>query len=114
MSETNLLPLIADSICVLAEQKKEGFRELAGMAMLSLVSDARSEPLVCAPNELTGWTDSRFPPAMYDAAVARLQAAMAGEPSAVQTAVSAVLAERLVEAGLAAKMQDENELYLAP
>eukprot|EP01043_Picozoa_sp_COSAG02_P070343 COSAG02_NODE_12416_length_1549_cov_1.113793_1_plen_297_part_10 len=37
--------------------KKGGAAELASMAMLSLVTDSRSEPLICAPNDLTGWTD---------------------------------------------------------
>lgn len=89
--------------------KKGGAAELASMAMLSLVTDSRSEPLVCAPNELTGWTDPRFNNGILAAALLRLQQAMAHEPSAVQKAVNTVLAARLsASTSLADKMSEEE------
>ncbi len=86
--------------------KKGGAAELASMAMLSLVTDSRSQPLVCAPNDLTGWTDPRFNNGMLAAALVRLQNAMGTEPSAVQEAVNAVLMDRLAASTLADKMSE--------
>jgi hypothetical protein len=90
--------------------KKGGAAELASMAMLSLVTDSRSEPLICAPNELTGWTDPRFNNGILAAALVRLQDAMATEPSAVQRAVNAVLVDRLAASTALADKMSEAEL----
>lgn len=78
--------------------------------MLSLVTDSRSEPLVCAPNELTGWGDARCNHATMAAALLRLERAMAAEPSAVQIAVSGVLTARLSESTVLAERMSETEL----
>jgi hypothetical protein len=112
---------IAQLLCVIVEAgevaqaaptylKKGGSAELASMAMLSLVTDSRSEPLICAPNELTGWTDPRFNNGILAATLVRLQDAMATEPSAVQKAVHAVLMDRLVASTALADKMSEVEL----
>jgi hypothetical protein len=99
---TVLLDVIAAEEPALAAPtylKKAGAKELSGMAMISLVSDERSEPLICAPNDLTGWTDSRFNTAMYAAAVDRLERLVAAkQATAVQQAVSDVLKAKLAAA----------------
>jgi hypothetical protein len=110
-----LLPFYVSTLLPpLPDLKKNGAKELAAMAMLSLVSDRRTSPLLCRPNELTGWTDGRFNTGMFVGALARLKIAVEAGPTAVQRAVSSVLGERLTvtandddgEVGLLAELSE--------